>query len=230
MTLFTPVRWRVVLLTALAPCLLSALGATPLMAGELHAQLGFGLNGLMGLGDLGNLSGPCPGGDAVLQIVHEPSGFGGRVAGGAHLLQGHSIPTGELIFNGTGTQDGEFEAKQSLWWIAVGPAWTRPLGRGRLATYLMVGRAIAKASSGLGWLDQQGDDPGATIVGLLRGGASWAPSDGPVEVGVEALSGGRAAFWDDPPVTTDGSGTHVLRSRNASVSGVVLRLGYRLTR
>jgi hypothetical protein len=214
--------------SVLALCLAAMLGATPARAGGLHAQFGVGLNGLLGLGDLGKVSGPCPGGDAALQIVHEGGGFGGRVAGGVHLLRGHSIPTGTVIFNGTGTQDGTFEARQSIWWIAIGPSWTRPLWGGDLASHVMAGRAIAKASSGIGWTDQQGSDPGVTTVGLVRGGASWAPRGGHVEVGTELLVGGRAAFWDDPPVTTDGTGTHVLRSRSATIAGVVFRLGYRL--
>ena len=153
-----------------------------------------------------------------------------RVAGGVHLLQGYSEPTGEVIYNGTGTQPGKFEAKQSLWWVAIGPEWTGPLWRGRLAVYLMAGRAIAKASSGQAWMNTYGADPGSTHVAIARAGAGWSPEGRPVEIGAELLMGGRAAFWGNPPAIADGAGNHVLQSRSAAVTGAVLRLGYHFGR
>jgi hypothetical protein len=213
-----------------ALCLAAAGGMVPAMASGIRTEFGLGLNGLLGLRDFGEVSDPCVGGDAALHLVHEDGGFGARVAGGVHLLQGYSVPTGELIYNGTGTQPGKFEAKQSLWWVAIGPAWTGPLWSGRLAVYLMAGRAIAKASSGQGWMNTQGADPGSTHVAITRAGAGWSPAGTPVEIGAELLMGGRAAFWGNPPAIVDNAGNHVLRSRSVAITGAVLRLGYHVGR
>jgi hypothetical protein len=197
--------------------------ATP---GGIRAEFGFGMNGLAGLGDFGKVSRPCVGGDAALLVEHRASGLGVRVAGGVHLLQGYTIPTGEVIFTGTGTQQLKFEAKQSLWWMAIGPAWTRTLWGGSLDTYVMAGRGIAKASSGQAWANTQGEDPGTTGLTIARVGTSWSPAGSPVDIGAELLMAGRAAFWDNPPATTDSAGNHVLRSRSATITGVVFRLGH----
>ena len=209
---------------------LAACGVLPAIAGGIRAEVGVGVNGLLGLGDFGQVSGPSVGGEAALQVVHEGSGFGARVAGGIHLLRGHSVPTGEVIFNGYGTQPGKFEAKQSLWWFGVGPAWTGRLWNGRIAAYLMAGGAIAKASSGQGWMNTLGADPGTTNVAIARTGAAWSPAGTPVEIGAEFLMGGRAAFWGDPPAITNGAGNHVLQSRSAAITGAVLRFGVHLGR
>jgi len=196
------------------------------MPGAIRAQFGFGINGLVGLGDFGKVSRPCVGGDVALLVAHRASGLGVRVAGGVHLLQGYSIPTGEVIFTGTGAQEGKFEAKQSLWWMAIGPVWTRTLWGGSLDTYFMAGRGIAKASSGLAWANTQGEDPGTTGLAIARAGTSWSPAGSPVDIGAELLVSGRAAFWDNPPATTDSAGNHVLQSRSATITGVVFRLGH----
>ena len=205
-------------------------GVMPAMASGVRTEFGLGVSGLLGLGDFARVSDPCLGLDADLRVVNEDGGLGARIAGGVHLLRGYSVPTGEVIFNGTGTQPGKFEAKQSIWWVAIGPTWTASLWSGRLAGHLMAGGAIAKASSGQGWMNTQGVDPGSTQVAIARAGVGWSPAKTPIEIGAEFLMGGRAAFWGNPPAIDDGAGNHVLQSRSAAITGVVLRLGYRVGR
>lgn len=199
----------------------------PATASGIRAEFGLAVNGLLGFGDLGEVSRPSLGGDAALNVVHGARGFGARVAGGIHLLQGYSLPTGEVTYNGIGTQPGKFEARQSLWWLAIGPVWTGPLWRGRIAVYAMAGRAIATASSEQAWTNTQGADPGGTHVTIVRAGVGWSPADSPLEIGTELLTGGHASFWANPPVITDSFGHHVLQSRSAALNGAVLRLSYR---
>ena len=202
---------------------------TPVL-GPVHTEFSAGVSGLAALGGFAKVSRPCMGADAAVLVIHRASHFGVRAAGGIHLLRGYTIPTGEPIFTATGTQDGRFEAKQSLWWMAVGPVWTRTQWGGRLSTYFMAGRGIAKASSGQAWVNTQGSDPGTTGVSIVRAGASWAPRATPFDLGVEFMAGGRAAFWDDPPVATDGSGAHILQGRSTTISGALIRLGYTVRR
>ena len=205
------------------------LNAAPVSApvvSAVRSEFGVGISGLTAIGGFAKVSQPCVGGDAALTVVRSPSNLGVRVAGGLHLLRGYSIPTGEVIFTASGTQPGSFEAKQSLWWWAIGPVWIRSQWGGRFSAYAMGGRGIAKASSGQAWANTQGTDPGTTGVVITRAGASWAASGAPLDFGVELLVGGRAAFWDNPPAITDSSGNHVLQGRSATISGVVLRVGY----
>jgi hypothetical protein len=191
----------------------------------MNTELGLAVRGFLGLGDFGKVSHAGIGGDATVHLVRDGGGFGLRAAAGVHLLQGYKIPTGEVIFNGTSTQSGEFVASQDILWVAVGPAWSRPVGIGRIALYLMGGGAIARARSSQAWSNTLGADPGITRVPVALAGVAWSPRFGDIELGAELIAGGRAAFWDNPPAVVDGAGDHVLRGRTASITGLVIRMG-----
>ena len=62
-------------------------------------------------------------------------------------LQSTDVGTGQLIFNGTGTQESQFTANQNFVWLAIGPEWSTPVGKGRIDYYLMVGKATVNATS-----------------------------------------------------------------------------------
>jgi hypothetical protein len=207
-------------------------GDPPAQAATLHPELGFAVRGLLGLGDLGSVSKPSLGGDAALRLGRG-GGLGLRAAAGLHSLERDKIPTGGTnIFGSPNT----FSTSQDIWWAAIGPAWSRPVGSGRVDFYLMAGRAHANASSSGEWIDNsylnitRGSDPGATHVSLAVVGAAWSPPRGPlgtIELGAELFAGGRAAFWANPPAVVDSAGNHVRQSRTAQITGVVFRAGFR---
>ena len=215
---------------ALVLCLAAGTAGSPAHGAGVHPELGFAANALLGLGELATVSQPSMGGEAALQVVRDGGGFGLRAAMGLQLLQSHTIPTGEEIFNGIATQPGKFVAGQHILWLAIGPAWSAPVGSGRLDLYLMAGKANAKASSSGAWINTVGADPGSSHTSLVVAGAtgSLPPSgSGTIEIGTEFFVGGRAAFWDNPPAVADGSGNHLLQSRTASITGILMRAGYR---
>ena len=213
---------------ALILALMLSFGGAPASAAGVHAELGCAASGLLGLGDFGKVSGPSVGGEGTFQVLSDELGIGLRVAGGIRLLRGYAIPTGEQVFNGTSTQPGKFEAKQSVWWIALGPAWSRPIAVGRIGVHLMAGKALASASSGLGWSNTLGEDPGKTSFMFAQAGITWSPRSDRFDVGADVLLGGSANYWADPPVVVDGAGAHVLQSQTASYTGVVFRIGYHI--
>ena len=221
-------RWSGGARQALMLALVFSFASAPASAAGVHAELGFAASGLLGLGDFGKVSGPSVGGEGTFQLLSDELGIGLRVAGGMRLLRGYSIPTGEVIFNGTGTQPGKFEAKQSVWWIALGPAWSRPIAVGRIGVHLVAGKALASASSGLGWSNTLGADPGKTSFMFAQAGITWSPQSDQFDLGADVLLGGSADYWDDPPVIVDGAGAHVLQSQTASYTGVVFRVGYHI--
>ena len=92
-----------------------------------------------------------------------------RAAGGLLLLQGHSVGTGEVIYNGTGTQESRFNANQNVVWLAVGPEWSTPVRKGRIDYYLMVGQATVNATSSGSYFNVTGPDPGTTHAPLVLG-------------------------------------------------------------
>lgn len=208
-------------------CLVCGFSSSSESHAGLRVQPDLAVRTFLSVGDLAALSPFGYGGDFALQVANTDGGFGVRSAVGYLRLQGHSIPTGEVIFNGTGTQEGKFEATQSFWWIAVGPSWDKPVGAGLVSAYCMLGRADVRAGSSLGWIDTAGSDPGSTRVALLVAGLAWKPGEGPFVLGTDLYWGGSAAFWDDPPVRVDAGGTHVLQSATASLTGITLSMAYR---
>ena len=215
---------------ALVLCLAACAGGSPAQAAGVHTELAVAGSGLLGLGDLREVSKPSIGGEAALHLVRDGGGLGLRAAAGLQLLERHKIPTGEVIYNGIGTQPGSVVASQNVLWLAIGPAWSRPVGSGRVDLFLMGGKAIAKASSSGAWSNTSGADPGSTRVSLAVAGATWSPppiGKGTIELGAELIVGGRAAFWDNPPAVADNAGNHRLQSRTASITGIVIRAGYR---
>ena len=111
--------------------------------------------------------------------------------------------------------------------MGIGPAWSRRAGPGRFGAYLMGGKGVVRASSSLGWASMAGNDPGSTGTTLFMLGVRWSPANGPLELGGEYVrSVGQVALWDDPPVVEDAGGVHLLRSEEARLSGLMLRLGY----
>lgn len=217
----TPACFAVLLALAAGP------GSSRAHAEGVHPELGLALSGLVGLGEFATVSSIGVGGDGALHVVRIYRGLGVRAALGYQRLQGYEIPTGETIYNGIGTQEGVFRATQHFYWTAIGPEWRAPLGGSHLDLYLMFGRADVRADYSQGWLATLGDAPGSTRVSLVVAGATWFPAGSSAELGIEAFSGGSAAFWADPPAVVDGAGNHVLQSTNASITGIMVRLGYR---
>jgi hypothetical protein len=212
---------------ALLLCLHGVAVGSRASAEGLHPELGVAASGVLNLGDLGTVSRFGVGGDIALHLVPDRQGLGVRAGGGVQFLQGHKIPTDEVIFNGIGTQPATFEASQDYWWIGIGPSWSAPLGSGRVDFYLLAGRALAKATSTVAWSNTIGADPGSTSASLLVLGAAWSPRGSKFELGSQLFAGGSAAFWNDPPVVVDGAGNHVLQGTTASITGIAFRMGYR---
>jgi hypothetical protein len=193
-------------------------------AGGLSPEFALGASGFLGLGELATVSKFGYGGDATLHLVREGGGLGVRAAGGLLLLQGHSVGTGEVIYNGTGTQESRFNANQNVVWLAVGPEWSTPVGKGRIDYYLMVGQATVNATSSGSYFNVTGPDPGTTHAPLVLGGAMWSIPRGRAELGAEFFASGSAALWDDPPIMSDGAGNYVVQGRTASITGIAIRL------
>jgi hypothetical protein len=218
----TPARLTLVL------CLVSSLGGARAHAEGAHPELGLAFSGFLSVGELAKLTSHGVGGDGALHVIQIYRGFGIRGALGYQRLQGHEMPTGEIIYNGIGTQEAVFRATQHFYWTAIGPEWRASVGSSHIDSYLMFGRADARADYSQAWLNTQGDFPPSTRASLVVAGATWISADAPIEVGLEVLLGGPATFWADPPVVVDGAGTHILQYSSASISGIALRVGYRL--
>jgi hypothetical protein len=92
----------------------------------------------------------------------------------------------------------------------------------------MFGRADVRSDYSQAWLNTQGALAPDTRVSLVLAGATWIPADPPIEVGLEVLSGGSATFWADPPAVEDSAGNHILQYTTASITGIAIRVGYRL--
>ena len=197
------------------------LAATSANAGDLHTEFGLGMNGFLGLGEPATVG---YGWDATLNLVREDGGLGLRAAGGLQLLEAHEVGTGEVIFNGTGTQESKFIANQSFLWLAVGPEWSTPVGTGRIDYYLMVGKANVNATSSGTYFNVGGSDPGTSHTSLMVTGATWSFPRGQAELGAELFASGNAALWDDPPIVSDGAGNYVTQERTASITGIAIRL------
>jgi len=99
---------------ALVLCLLGSLASSLTRAEGLHPELGLALSGLVSMGELASVRGHGVGGDGAPHVVQIYRGFGIRGALGYQRLQGHVMPTGEIINNGSGTQEGVFRATQNL--------------------------------------------------------------------------------------------------------------------
>lgn len=118
--------------SALVLFLAIGLGGSPAIARGVRPELGFAASGMLNLGDLGTVSQFSVGWDVALRLVRESGGLGLRAAGGRQALQGHELPTDWLEFSygaPFATQYAMFEASQNYWWLAVGPAYSRPLAR-----------------------------------------------------------------------------------------------------
>ena len=202
-------------------------GFSPAHAAGLQPEFSLGYKGLLPFGDLATVTGWGYGGDAAFSMVRDGGGLGVRAAAGLEILEGHTINTGEPNFAPYGGGEGKFEASQSMWWVAIGPAWSRPAKSGRVDFYLMAGKARVNASNSGGWINMAGTAPGASRVWLGVLGTSWSPGNGRIELGAELHAGGSAAFWDDPPALEDSAGNHVLQSKSAAITGIMLRVGRR---
>ena len=207
--------------------LAAGLGSSRARAEGVHPELGLAMSGLVSLGEFATVSSFGFGGDGALHVVHIYRGLGVRAALGYQRLQGHEMPTGEIIYNGIGTQEGVFRATQYFFWTAIGPEWRAPVGSSQVDFYLMFGHADTDAGYSQPWLDTQGSVPGRNQVPLVVLGATWIPTSSRIELGMEAFSSGSAPFWADPPVVVDGSGSHILQSKTASITGIALRFGWR---
>lgn len=207
--------------------LLSAgLASSSANAGSLQPEVGIGMNGWMALGELASVSKLGYGGDIMLNLVHEGGGPGLRAAGGLLYFQSDKVGTGQVIYNGTGTQESRINANHDLKWIALGPEWSTPVGDGHLDYYLLAGTASVEASSSGTYFNVAGPDPGTSSPAILLAGAMWSMSGSRTELGVEIFRSGRATIWGDPPIVSDGAGGYVTRSRKASITGAVLRYAY----
>jgi len=139
-------------------------------------------------------------------------------------LQANDVGTGQQIFNGTATQESNFVANQDFVWLAIGPEWSTPVGKGRIDYYLMAGKATVNATSSGTNFNVTGPDPGTSHTALLLAGAMWSIPRGRAELGAEFFASGSAALWDDPPITGDGSGNYVTAGRSGSITGIAVRL------
>ena len=209
-------------------CVVCSLVGSRARAEGVHPELGLAFSGFLSVGELAKLTPHGIGGDGALHVVRIYRGFGLRGALGYQRLKGHDIPTGEMIYPPNGPQEGVFRATQHFYWAAIGPEWRSSVGSSHIDSYLMFGRADARADYSQAWLDTQGDFQPSTRTSLVVAGATWIPADPPIELGLELLWGGSATFWADPPVVVDGAGTHFLQYSSASISGIALRVGYRL--
>jgi len=209
-------------------CLVCSLVGSPARGEGVHPELGLAFSGFLSVGELAKLTAHGIGCDGALHVVRIYRGFGLRGALGYQRLKGHDIPTGEMTFPPSGPQEGVFKATQHFYWTAIGPEWRSSVGSSHIDAYLMFGRADARADYSQAWLDTQGDLQPSTRTSLVVAGATWIPADPPIELGLELLWGGSATFWADPPVVVDDAGTHLLQYSSASISGIALRVGYRL--
>ena len=217
-------RSRVSARLSLALCLAASLTATTASAGGLNPELGIGAKGMLALGDLASVTKYGYGGDVTLNLARVGGGLGLRAAGGLLFLKGDEVGTGEMIFNGTGTQESKFVSNMKVVWLAIGPEWSSPVGKGRLDYYLMVGKATVNATSSGSYFNVAGEDPGSTHTSLVLGGAMWSVPRGRAELGAEFFASGSAALWGDPPIVSDGAGGFVTQAHTASVTGVAIRL------
>jgi hypothetical protein len=206
-------------------CLAASLVASSASAAGLHPEFGLGVNGFLGLGELATVSTFGFGGDAALDLVREGGGLGLRAAGGLQFLQGHEVGTGQDIFTGTGTQESNFNAKQSVLWLAVGPEWSTPVGDGRIDYYLIVGKATVNAKSSGEYFNVAGPDPGTTHPFLMLAGVTWSPPGSRYDFGAELFASGSAEIWDDPPIVSDGAGNYVTQGHTAAITGIAVRMG-----
>lgn len=209
---------------SLALFLAASLAGSSANAGGLNPELGIGVNGMLVLGDLASVSKFGYGGDVTLNLAHVGGGLGLRVAGGLVLLQDDEIPTGEELISPYGTSKGSFIAKTNVVWLAVGPEWSAPVGKGRIDYYLMVGKATVNSTSAGTYFNVAGPDAGTTHTSLVLGGAMWSIPRGRAELGAEFFASGSAALWDDPPIVSDGAGGFVTQAHTAPVTGVAVRL------
>jgi hypothetical protein len=208
----------------LALCLAASLAGSSANAAGMHPEFALGAKGFLGLGEFATASKFGFGWDATLHLVREGGGLGLRAAGGLLLFQGRTAGTGEVIFNGIGTQEGSFIANQNFVWLAVGPEWSSPVGNGRIDYYLVLGKATVNATSSGTHFNVAGSDPGTTHTSLMLAGATWSMPRGRAELGAEVFASGSAALWDDPPITGDGAGNYVTAGRTASITGIAIRL------
>jgi hypothetical protein len=210
---------------SIALCLAASLASSSANAGGLNPEFGVAAKGFMGLGEFATSSNFGYGWDGTLNLVHDGGGLGLRAAGGLMLLQSHDVGTGQTIFNGFGTQESSFTANQNFAWLAVGPEWSTPVGKGRIDYYLMLGKATVKATSSGTASNVIGSDPGTTHALLMLAGAMWSIPRGRAELGAELFATGSAALWGDPPIVNDGSSDYVVHELNASIRGIAIRLG-----
>jgi hypothetical protein len=211
--------------------------------GGYHVETGLGGRTLLGFGSLAREIDRPAGPDFDLHLVRNKGGLGLRLEGGAHALKGATVDLPAFGLFDTEPSLYPLGLEQVVDWVALGPAWSRPLRHGRLESYVLIGGAwttttVVDEEYGSGyfywspqWVYTVPRDTEWPQTFMVVAGASWCVGRVRVwrlgfglEAGAEMQAAGKVRALADPPLELVDGGYRI-RTRLVPMSAAALRVG-----